>query len=129
MRHGAKLHRLLVSEAVIAPCLPRACIFRDIEIGEHVGDSPVRTPASPPEECGECVLVLRQGVPGPAIALSPRNPLGGSVDADELDLGALDSNSGAQAFALPGAPDEYGFVWIWCKPFGLDVAYAQMEFQ
>jgi hypothetical protein len=70
-----------------------------------------------------------QGVPGPALALSPRNPLGGSVAADELDLGALTTDAGAQSYALPGNPADFAFAWIWCKPFGLDVAYAEMEFQ
>lgn len=70
-----------------------------------------------------------QGVPGPALALSPRNPLGGSIDADELDIGGLDSNSGMQSYSLPGPPTDYAYTWIWCEPFGLDVAYAAMEFQ
>ena len=70
-----------------------------------------------------------QGVPGPALALSPRNPLGGSIDSDELDLGALDADSGAQSYALPREPTDFLYTWIWCKPFGLDVAYAEMEFQ
>ncbi len=70
-----------------------------------------------------------QGVPGPALALSPRNPLGGSIDADELDIGALNMDSGAQSYALPGDPSAYAYAWIWCKPFGLDVAFAEMEFQ
>lgn len=70
-----------------------------------------------------------QGVPGPALALSPRNPLGGAIDADELGLGGLDANSGAQSYPLPGPPDDYSYAWIWCEPFGLDVAFAQMEFQ
>jgi hypothetical protein len=69
------------------------------------------------------------GVPGPAIAVSPRNPLDGRIDSDELDIGALTSNSGPHAYALPGNPADFGFVWIWCKPFGLDVAFAEMEFQ
>jgi hypothetical protein len=68
-------------------------------------------------------------VPGPVVVLSSRPDMGSAIRGDlgDVELGVLKSTSGAQTYPLPGGDEGRRYAWIYCKPFGVEVARAQME--
>jgi hypothetical protein len=69
-----------------------------------------------------------QSVPGPVVVLSTRSELGSAIDpaAGDLELGVLESPRGPQRYAAP--PEAVGalYAWIYCLPFGVEVARAPL---
>jgi hypothetical protein len=65
------------------------------------------------------------GVPGPVVVVSTRDDMGTTIDPaqGDLDLGTLKATSGAQTYAL-GADTGRRVVFVYCKPFGVEVARA-----
>jgi hypothetical protein len=67
--------------------------------------------------------------PGPEVVLTSRANLGTSIDTSvDLDLGPLDSPTGAQSYAVA---DDGGRrnLFIFCKPFGVEIALAPLQDQ
>lgn len=71
---------------------------------------------------------VSSGVPGPVLYLSER-PVFGAGDAalEDLEVGPLTSKAGAQSYRLPDDVPRYMWVWIWCRPFGVEVARAMIK--
>lgn len=67
-------------------------------------------------------------VPGPVVVVSRRDTLGTSIRPEEgdIELGVQAQPSGAQRYRLPAGADDRRFVWIYCKPFGLEVGRAEL---
>ncbi len=70
--------------------------------------------------------VVFSGVPGPVAVLSDRPSIGGELAAADVRIGALPSNRGPIAIQLDEAELGRAGFWVWCEPFGVDVAYAEM---
>jgi hypothetical protein len=72
---------------------------------------------------------LVSGVPGPVVVLSRRDALGKSIDAaaGDLNLGTLQSTSGAQSYVVPGGDGGRRYVWVFCEPFAVEIARAKLE--
>lgn len=68
-------------------------------------------------------------VPGPVMVLTRESTLGSSIDASrgDIELGVLESDSGVSVFGLDQDPDDRLVLWVFCKPFGLEVARAQLQ--
>lgn len=67
------------------------------------------------------------GVPGPVVVLSRREALGRRLDpSQDLELGPLTANAGAQTYPAPAGADDRRFAWVFCKPFGLEVGRAEL---
>ena len=68
------------------------------------------------------------GVPGPVVVLSRRDVLGNRLDpSQDLELGALRSPTGGQSYDVPPGGDDRMWAWVFCKPFGVEVARARLE--
>ncbi len=70
------------------------------------------------------------GVPGPVVYLSPRAALGSSIDSkQDLEIAPLRLLSGAQSYSLVGLGPNFQnlYVWVWCKPFAIEVARAPLR--
>ena len=69
-----------------------------------------------------------QGVPGPFVVVSARSSLSGGVQeaVGDRTLGPLDSNSGAQSYDIPDDVGPINFVWVYCLPFTVEVARAEL---
>ena len=69
------------------------------------------------------------GVPGPVVVLSRRPSIGTGIDASagDVELGPQAARRGAQTYPVPAGADDRRFVWIYCKPFGIEVARAALE--
>jgi hypothetical protein len=69
------------------------------------------------------------GVVGPVVVLTSRQDLGSMLRPQEgdLELGALRSTSGEQSYLVPGGDGGRRVVFIWCKPFTVEIAKAVME--
>ncbi len=67
-------------------------------------------------------------VPGPAIFLTSRADMGGSIDSQaDIKLGNLSTFNGAQRIAVPsGAEVGRRNVFIYCQPFRVEVAKAAL---
>jgi hypothetical protein len=67
-------------------------------------------------------------VPGPVLVLSPRDSLGTAIDpvAGDLEVATLASPQGAQAYMMPLAGTAPPNVFVFCKPYGLEVGKAQV---
>ncbi len=68
------------------------------------------------------------GVPGPVVVLTQRDVLGngGIMEAQgDVNLGAS-ATSGAQTFVLPPGAESPNYVWVYCLPFTVDTARAEM---
>jgi hypothetical protein len=64
-------------------------------------------------------------VPGAEVYLTGRDAMGATIAADDLDLGLLRSSLGAQSYLVtPGDAGDRRNVFIYCRPFGLEVAKA-----
>jgi hypothetical protein len=71
---------------------------------------------------------LVSGVPGPLVILSTRDALGRNlVDGDDLQLGRLINSSGAQNYSVPILDDGRRVAWVFCKPYGVEVARALLS--
>lgn len=85
------------------------------------------------EPSGQHLLVMSadfsvSGVPGPVVVLSRRDVLGNRIDpSQDIELGTLRSNTGAQSYEVPAGGDDRMWAWIFCKPFGVEVARARLE--
>lgn len=68
-------------------------------------------------------------VPGPVVVLSTRAALGSRLDpgAGDLRLGAMSTVRGAQMYRLPEAPGDRRRAFVFCEPFGVEVAHAVLE--
>jgi hypothetical protein len=68
-------------------------------------------------------------VPGPVVVLTTRDALGTQLAParGDLALGPLIATSGAQRYLVPGGDGGRREVFIFCKPYGLEVAAAQLE--
>jgi hypothetical protein len=64
-------------------------------------------------------------VPGPEVYLSPRELLGTTIKPGDLDLGPLLGKSGAQTYLLFD-DDGRRNVFVYCKPYGIEVARAML---
>ncbi len=69
------------------------------------------------------------GVPGPFVVLSSRPSIGSSIDPGQgdIEIGPLESNRGAQTYEIPVDAANLPYVWIFCKPFGVEIARAELE--
>jgi hypothetical protein len=69
-------------------------------------------------------------VPGPVVVLTARDDLGTSLDAlsGDLEVATLKSTSGAQSYFLHGSQvaGTRDNVFVFCKPYGLEVAKAAL---
>lgn len=68
---------------------------------------------------------MSQNGPGLHVYLSTSKTSG----SNGIDLGALESTSGEQTYTVPDGidPADYDFVLIYCKPFSVVFAYAELE--
>jgi hypothetical protein len=68
-------------------------------------------------------------VPGPVVVLSNRAEMGSAIRTDQgdVELGVLQATSGAQTYAVPDGDGGRRYAWVYCKPFGVEVARAMME--
>ena len=67
------------------------------------------------------------GVPGPVLVLNRRDRVGRRLEAGDLRIGPFSSTSGAQTYLVPEEAANTTWVWIWCEPFGVDIAFAVLE--
>lgn len=66
-------------------------------------------------------------VPGPAIFLTSRTDMGNTIDPQtDLNLGTLQSASGAQSYAVPTDDGTRRNVFVFCQPFRVEVAKAAL---
>ena len=66
-------------------------------------------------------------VPGPAVFLTSRTDMGNTIDPQtDLNLGTLQSASGAQAYAVPSDDGSRRNVFVFCQPFRVEVAKAAL---
>jgi len=68
------------------------------------------------------------GVPGPAVFLTSRDNMGGSIDSQaDIALGTLKSTTGAQTYPVPaGADVGRRNVFVYCQPFRVEVSKATL---
>jgi hypothetical protein len=68
------------------------------------------------------------GVPGPVVVLTTRDRLGSAIDtgAGDIEVGALTRNAGAQSYDVTAAALDRNYVWVFCKPFGVEIARAEL---
>lgn len=68
-------------------------------------------------------------LPGPVLVISSRGAIGGalSADAGDFELARLERLTGAQIHDIPSDPGDRRVAWIYCKPFGVEVARAFLE--
>ncbi|HJL18824.1 MAG TPA: hypothetical protein RMH99_24390 [Sandaracinaceae bacterium LLY-WYZ-13_1] len=69
-----------------------------------------------------------QAVPGPVVVLSPRAELGTAIEpaAGDRQLGELERASGPQRYAVPAGAEDAAYAWVYCLPFGVEVARASL---
>lgn len=66
-------------------------------------------------------------VPAPVVVLSRDDDLGPRLGADDLQLAVLSRDRGEQAYRLSGEPGDRRVVWVFCKPYGVEVARAILD--
>ena len=68
------------------------------------------------------------GVPGPFVVVSTRDNLSNGVSAvmGDVTIAALMSRSGAQSYDVPSEVGEFNYVWVYCQPFTVEVARAEL---
>ena len=68
-------------------------------------------------------------VPGPVVVLSTRTDLGIEINPalGDLEVGALPAPSGAQVISFAAPPETRRYAWVFCKPFGLEIARAALR--
>ena len=67
-------------------------------------------------------------VPGPVVVLSRRDSLAGGIrrGRGDIELGEQAERSGRQSYAIRAGADDRRYVWIYCKPFGLEVGRVEL---
>jgi hypothetical protein len=67
-------------------------------------------------------------VPGPKVILTSREDMGTRIDAQlDIEVAPLNSATGAQTYAVPGTDTGRRNVFIFCKPFSVEVAKAALK--
>lgn len=68
-------------------------------------------------------------VPGPFVVISFRDQLGTGINpaVGDVELAPLARNSGAQTYIIPPGLEDREYAWVYCKPFGVEVARATLE--
>ncbi len=68
-------------------------------------------------------------VPGPVVVLTSRSELGTMIlpGAGDFELAPLRENNGAQAYPVPGGDGGRRSAFVFCKPFGVEVARALLS--
>jgi hypothetical protein len=66
-------------------------------------------------------------VPGPVVVLTAREELGTTIAASDLEIGVLSLTVGAQRYRLANGDGGRRNVFVFCKPFGVEVAKADLE--
>lgn len=66
-------------------------------------------------------------VPGPVVVLTSRTTLGTALGGADRELGVLGAPRGAQEYAVVGGDGGARVAFIFCKPFGVEVARALLE--
>lgn len=66
--------------------------------------------------------------PGPVVVLASRDKLGTSIDPDQgdLEIAALDSPIGVQEYVVTPCDGGRRFVFVYCKPYGVEMALAPL---
>ncbi|MBK6686062.1 MAG: hypothetical protein IPG45_16430 [Deltaproteobacteria bacterium] len=69
------------------------------------------------------------GVPGPVVVLSRRASIGRRIDPElgDVELGTLEANSGLQRYPIPSHALDASYAWVYCRPFGVEIARAVLE--
>jgi len=90
-----------------------------VEIVEHAGGIEIRFGDD----------FVSGGVPGPVVVLTKREDIEAAIDtsAGDLEVGRLESARGSQSYFLTEGLDDRTYVWVFCKPFGVEVARATLE--
>jgi hypothetical protein len=67
-------------------------------------------------------------VPGPVVVLSTRASLGSRIDEaqGDINLGVLMSRSGMQSYPVSAAALSAQYAWVFCRPFGVEIARAEL---
>jgi hypothetical protein len=67
-------------------------------------------------------------VPGPIVVLTTRESIGSRVDETQgdINLGVLQSSSGAQSYSVTSAALVSRYAWVFCRPYGVEVARAEL---
>ncbi len=71
-------------------------------------------------------------VPGPLVVITARPTIGrGGVDpnAGDVPLGTLRSERGSQVYEVPAGAEDRLYVWVYCDPFSVEVARAELVVQ
>lgn len=66
-------------------------------------------------------------VPGPVVLLTTRTTIGTSITSEDAQLGVLASATGTSTYAVPGGSQCRRNVFMYCKPFGTEVAFAPLS--
>ncbi|MFN3200597.1 MAG: hypothetical protein ACE366_19515 [Bradymonadia bacterium] len=68
-------------------------------------------------------------LPGPTLVISSRESLGSSLSAaaGDIEITRLDRVTGAQIHEIPTDPEGRRVAWVYCKPFGIEMARAILE--
>ena len=68
-------------------------------------------------------------VPGPVAVLSTRPDLGTELKPSlgDLEVGPLVASSGAQVIGFAADPGARRYLWVYCKPFGVEIARAALR--
>lgn len=72
---------------------------------------------------------VTSSVPGPVVVLTNRASIGSRIDPGQgdLEIAPLENTRGAQVYRIPEAGADVGYVWIFCKPFGVEIARAPLQ--
>jgi len=65
-------------------------------------------------------------VPGPVLVLTARDTLGTALTNEDLELGTLTSPTGGARYVVPGDPGTRTRLFVYCRPFGTEVALAAL---
>ena len=85
------------------------------------------------DDQGATVLRLSEdfsvsSVPGPFLVMSSRDSLGASIEPSmgDIEIGVLAESRGAQTYPIPVEAAGLPYAWVFCKPFGVEVARAEL---
>lgn len=69
------------------------------------------------------------GVPGPVLVLTERTTLGTQIEASlgDIRVDDLRSTTGAQNYLLSVTASDWQVAWVFCEPFGVEIARADLE--
>ena len=68
-------------------------------------------------------------VPGPVVVLTSRTAIGTQIEPSQgdLNLGTLQKNQGSQVYPVTANVGARRNVWVYCDPFGVEVALAELR--